>query len=168
MGRGLQKLASFETTLKSTTLVKTHRTTKDIQQWMKWSFLANYCCERGRGGAFCASHKQSFLPLSPAIERDTLARRDGWSGEEQSGSVGSHTAHFTPGVTDLSYDFTHGARTECDFYNVIFHRLSKTPTKTQTCRRSAHFYLVWINYSDDIHVWLHFSLDSILFTIHYN
>lgn len=83
-GRGLQKLDISETTLKSTTLVKTHSTTKDIQEWMKWSFLANYCCERGRGGAFCASHKQSFLPLSPAIERDTLARRDGWSGEEQS------------------------------------------------------------------------------------
>lgn len=31
-GRGLHKLASFETTLKSNTLVKTHSTTKDIQE----------------------------------------------------------------------------------------------------------------------------------------
>lgn len=44
-----------------------------------------------------------------------------WRGAEQ--SVGSQTAHFTPGVTDLSYDFTHSAHTECDFYNVIFYTL---------------------------------------------
>lgn len=42
-----------------------------------------------------------------------------WRGAER--SVGSRTAHFMPGVTDLSYDFTHAACTECDFfYSVIF------------------------------------------------
>lgn len=142
-GRGLQKLDIFETTLKSTTLVKTHSTTKDIQEWMKWSFLANYCCERGRGGAFCASHKQSFLPLSPAIERDTLARRDGWSGEEQSGALAvrqltSRLVLQTSLMTSLT------VLTQ----NVIFTMSFSTPfckTKKIPDKTSAHFYLVWTN-----------------------
>lgn len=93
----------------------------------------------------CFTHKQSFLPLSPAIERDTLARRDGgmdggdgWSGEELNGSVGSRTAHFMPGVTDLFYDFARSTRTECDFHNVIFYPLYKTGMDTQKCKISAH------------------------------
>ena len=145
-GRGLQKLASFETTLKSNTLVKTHSTTKDWQEWMKWSFLANYCCERGGGGAFCASHKQSFLPLSPAIERDTLARRDGWSGEEQSGALA--VIQLTSRLvlqTSLMTSLTVLAQNVI-FYNVIsFYPISKTLTKIQTCKISALFHLVWIN-----------------------
>lgn len=61
------------------------------------------------------SHKQSFLPLSPAIERDTLARRDWMDGVEKSSAergAGSQTAHFTSGATQLSYDCTHSAHRE--------------------------------------------------------
>lgn len=145
-GSGLQKLASFETTLKGSTLVKTHSTTKDTQEWMKWSFLANYRRERGRGGAFCASHKQSFLPLSPAIERDTLARRDGWSGEEQSAALA--VVQLTSCLvlqTSLMTSLTLRAQ------NVIFLQrhfsaafLRPGQKRIQTCEICAHFYLVWI------------------------
>lgn len=157
------EISQFWKNLKSSTLVKTHRTTKDIQDWMEWSFLANYCCERGHGGAFCASHKQSFLPLSPAIERDTLARRDGWSGDEQSRALAviqltSCLVLQTSLMTSLS------ACTKCDFIFLffftifIFYLLSKTFTEIQTCKISAHFCLVWINGCNDIHEWFNLSL----------
>lgn len=90
---------------------------------MKWSFLANYCCERGRGGAFCASHKQSFLPLVPGYWEGYISRAgwvdrwmDGWSGEEQSGALAVIQLTSRLVLQDLSYDFTHGARSECVFF----------------------------------------------------
>lgn len=129
---------------------KTYRTTKDIEEWMKWSFLANYCCEHGHGGAFCASHKQSFFPLSPAIERDTLARRDGWSREEQSGAfaVLQLTSYLVLQTSLMT------VCTECDFYFYIYLRSVKIP---------AYFNFrdfFWLKYSDEIHVWFKFWLHS--------
>lgn len=97
-----------------------------LRTWPRWGFLC--------------STQAVFSPLVPGYWEGYISQAGWmeWRGAER--SVGSHTAHFTPGVTDLSYDFTHCARTECDFYNVIFRRLSKTLTKIQTCRIAARIH----------------------------
>lgn len=152
-GGGPQKLDIFETTLQSSTLVETHSATKGIQEWMKRGSFANYCCEHSLDVFFSppsTSHKQSFLPLSPAIERDALARRDWMDGVERSSAergAGSQTAHFTSGATQLSYDCTHSAHREFHIYiflTVSFNYAVFVRQKFQTCKISAYFYPVWI------------------------
>lgn len=113
-----------------------------LRTWPRWGFL-------------CFT-QAVFSPLVPGYWEGYISQAGWmeWRGAER--SVGSQTAHFTPGVTDLSYDFTHSAHTECDFYNVIFYPLCKTkkiPDKT-----SAHFYLVWTN----CHVSFNLSLSRLL------
>lgn len=64
---------------------------------------------------------KSFLPpLSPAIERDTLARRDGWSGEDQSGALAVIQLTSRLVLQSSSYDFTCSVHTERDLYSVRF------------------------------------------------
>lgn len=56
-----------------------------------------------------------FSPLVPGYLEGYISHVGwmDWRGAER--SFRRHTAHFTPGVTDLSYDFTH-----CDFHCVTF------------------------------------------------
>ena len=45
---------------------------------------------------------------------------DGWSGEERSGALAVIQLTSRLVLQDLSYDFTHGARTECVFFFFFF------------------------------------------------
>lgn len=155
--QGAAEIRHFRNISQKQHTCKNHSTTKDTQEWMKWSFPANYCCECGCSGAFCASHKQSFLPLSPAIERDTLAGWDGWMewrGAERSGALA--VRQLTSRLvlhTSLMTSLTVLAQ------STIFTMSSPTPVARQESRRVKYplTFILFGRICRDIHALIHFS-----------
>lgn len=112
---------------------------------------------------FCVSHKQVFSPpLVPGYWEGYISQAGWmeWRGPER--SIGSHTAHFTPGVTVLLLWLYLQCSHWTWFVQCTFSAsFSKTLTEIHRCKISARLYLVWISCCDDIHVW--FKLKSCCF-----